>query len=162
MRQDVPMLSDQLSNEEFLRLIVNSFQSVIFGTVDQSGNPHTNVADIELLEQGKPFFSTTYEKPFYRRLKNHPRISLTALRGTETMNSVGVTMEGIAREVDRQYLDKIFATHPEMARISGENHSERQDILRPFAITPLSGSIYDLRKSPIFQKSFSFGGEHNV
>lgn len=162
MRNNIPILNDHLSNTDFLTLITDSFQSVIFGTVDQKGDPHTNVADIELCENGRLIFATTFEKPFYHRLKRHPQISLTALRGSETMTSVGVTLTGIAKEVDQKYIDQIFATHPEMSRISNKNYSERRNILRPFAITPLAGSIYDLRQSPIFQKAFDFGGGQNV
>lgn len=155
MRQEVPMLTDSLTQDEFLDLIVNSFQSVVFGTVDAQGNPHTNVADIELRKQNKLIFSTTYQKAFYQRLKGHPRISITALKGPETLSSVGFTLDGIAQEVESKYLDEIFAKRPEMQQISA-NQSERRSLLRPFAITPISGSIYDLRQQPIFQKGMTF------
>ena len=72
---------------------------------------------IELCEKGQLIFATTFEKPFYQRLKGHPQISITALRGSETMNSVGFTLTGIANEVDQQYIDQIFASHPEMEQI---------------------------------------------
>ncbi len=155
MRKEVPQLDNSLTNDEFLQLIVDSFQSVVFGTVDQNGDPHTNVADIEVRDGDWLIFSTTYQKAFYNRLKNHPRISITALKGNETLDSVGFTLDGVAEEVDEKYLDKIFAARPEMQQISA-NHSERRSILRPFAITPLVGSIYDLRQQPIFQKGFKF------
>lgn len=35
MRKEVPQLDNSLTNDEFLQLIVDSFQSVVFGTVDQ-------------------------------------------------------------------------------------------------------------------------------
>ncbi|MGN1272145.1 MAG: pyridoxamine 5'-phosphate oxidase family protein [Lactobacillus sp.] len=155
MRKSIPMLDNSITNDEFLSLIVDSFQSVIFGTVDQNGDPHTNVADIEIKDNDKLIFATTYQKAFYNRLKNHPRISITGLKGEETLSSVGFTLDGIAEEVDQKYLDEIFAARPEMKQISA-NHSERRSILRPFAITPINGSIYDLRQQPIFQKSLNF------
>lgn len=155
MRKEVPMLDNSITNNEFLTLIVDSFQSVVFGTVDENGDPHTNVADIEVKDHDKLIFATTYQKAFYNRLKNHPRISITGLKGEETLSSVGFTLDGIAEEVDQKYLDKIFAQRPEMQQISA-NHSERRSILRPFAITPISGSIYDLRQQPIFQKGLVF------
>lgn len=65
------MLNNQLSNDEFLQLIVDSFQSVIFGTVDENGDPHTNVADIEVRDGDLLIFATTYQKAFYNRLKHH-------------------------------------------------------------------------------------------
>lgn len=155
MRKKVPMLDNSITNDEFLSLIVNSFQSVIFGTVDKNGDPHTNVADIEIKDGDKLIFATTYQKAFYNRLKNHSRISITALKGAETLSSVGFTLNGIAEEVDQKYLDEIFAKRPEMKQISA-NHSERRSLLRPFAITPINGSIYDLRQQPIFQKRLEF------
>lgn len=155
MRKEVPMLDNSLTKDEFLNLIVESFQSVVFGTVDKNGDPHTNVADIEIKDGNKLIFSTTYQKAFYNRLKNHPRISITALKGEETLSSVGFTLDGIAEEIDQRYLDEIFAKRPEMQQISA-NHSERRSLLRPFAITPLVGSIYDLRQQPIFQKGLEF------
>lgn len=63
MRKPVPMLDRQLSGDEFLKLIVDSFQSVVFGTVDQNGDPHTNVADIEVLDGNRLFLQ--------RPIKNH-------------------------------------------------------------------------------------------
>lgn len=155
MRKEIPMLDNSLNNDEFLELIVEGFQSVVFGTVDKNGDPHTNVADIEVRDGNKLIFATTYQKAFYNRLKNHPKISITALKGNETLESVGFTLDGIAEEVDEKYLDLIFEKRPEMKQISA-NHSERRSILRPFTITPLAGSIYDLRQQTIFQKGFKF------
>lgn len=155
MRKEVPKLDNALSNDQFLQLIVDCFQSVVFGTVDESGNPHTNVADIEIKDGQQLIFATTYQKAFYARLKKHPRISITALKGDETLDSVGLTLDGEAHETDQKYLDQIFANHPEMNQISA-NYSERRSLLRPFAITPVIGSIYDLRQQPIFQKAFRF------
>lgn len=155
MRKAVPKLDDGLTNDQFLNLIVESFQSVVFGTVDKAGDPITNVADIEVKDGNQLIFTTTYQKAFYDILKNHPRISITALKGDETLDSVGFTLNGDVHEVDDKYLDKIFAKRPEMKQISA-NYSERREILRSFAITPINGSIYDLRQQPIFQKQVKF------
>lgn len=155
MRSNIPTFTRKLTNDEFLQLIPDAFQSVIFGTVDADGNPRTNVADIELKDGDWLIFATTYQKPFYQRLKNHPQISITALKGDETLNSVGFDLVGIATEVDRQYINQIFKQHPEMTQISS-NHSERRSLLRPFAIQAIWGSIYDLRQNPIFQQHITF------
>lgn len=155
MRKKVPMLDKQMTADQFLDLLVNAFQSVVFGTVDSNGNPHTNVADLELKDGNKLIFATSYKKAFYNRLKAHPRISLTALKGDETMNSVGMILDGTVKEEDKGYLAKIFAVHPEMKSIS-QNKNEHRQMLRTFAITPLYGSVYDLRQQPIFQKAFDF------
>lgn len=41
MRQHVPKLTYDISNNEFLDLVVDCFHSAIFGTVDENGEPHT-------------------------------------------------------------------------------------------------------------------------
>lgn len=46
MRQHVPSLDNNLTNDDFLDLIVACFHSVIFGTVDQNGEPHTQALSI--------------------------------------------------------------------------------------------------------------------
>ena len=51
MRKLIPQLDDSLTKDEFLKLIVEGFQSVVFGTIDQYGDPITNVADIEIKEK---------------------------------------------------------------------------------------------------------------
>lgn len=155
MREKVPMLDQTMTKEQFLDLMVNAFQSVVFGTVDENGDPHTNVADLELKDGNKLIFATSYKKAFYNRLKAHPRISITALKGEETMDSVGMILDGTVKEEDNGYLDQIFAKHPEMQSIS-QNKNEHRNMLRTFAIYPEYGSVYDLRQQPIFQKAFRF------
>lgn len=60
MRQHVPELDRNLSNDEFLDLIVDCFHSVIFGTVDQNGDPHTNIIDIDFNEDGRLIFARSH------------------------------------------------------------------------------------------------------
>lgn len=155
MRKEIPMLDSSLTKEEFLEYIPSSFQSVVFGTISSDGKPVTNVADIEALKDGKLYFSTTYQKAFYQRLTSDPYVSITALKGEETMSSVGFTLNGTVKEVDLSYMDLIYEGHPEMEEIN-KTSSERRELLRPFEITPVNGSLYDLRQTPIFQKAFAF------
>ena len=53
MRQHVPNLDTNLTNNDFLDLIVSCFLSAIFGTVDQNGEPHTNIVDLDFNEDGR-------------------------------------------------------------------------------------------------------------
>ena len=69
MRKPVPMLDSHLSGDEFLKLIVDSFQSVVFGTVDQNGDPHTNVADIEVLDGNRLIFCDDLSKTILSTFK---------------------------------------------------------------------------------------------
>lgn len=157
MRKEIPALDKNLTKADFLKIIVDSFQTVIFATVDDQGHARSNAADIELVDdQNRLIFSTIVNGAFYNRLKNHPYISITGLKGTETMNSVAVTVNGKVEEVDDLYMDKIYATHPEMANIDSADERSSRNTLRPFAITPIDGSVYDLRQKPVFQQYFDF------
>lgn len=117
MRQHVPSLDTDLTDNDFLDLIVSCFHSAIFGTVDQNGEPHTNIVDLDFNEDGCLIFATTNQKNFYRNIKGNNRVCLTALRGIETLNSVGFTLKGYVDEISPSYLEKIFEIKPEMHHI---------------------------------------------
>lgn len=68
MRKAVPKLDDSLTKNQFLNLIVKSFQSVVFGTVNKTGYPLTNVVDIGVKDDNQLIFATTYQKVFYDHL----------------------------------------------------------------------------------------------
>ena len=69
MRQHVPKLTDDISNNEFLDLIVDCFNSAIFGIVDENGELHTNVIDIDFNKNERLIFATTNQKSFYRKFE---------------------------------------------------------------------------------------------
>lgn len=56
------------------------------------------------------------------------------------------------------YIDKILEIKPEMHRIYA-NKTKDINTLRPFALTPVLGSVYDLREGRAFQKQFDFMNE---
>lgn len=158
MRQHVPTLDRNLTNNDFLDLIVACFHSAIFGTVDQNGDPHTSIVDLDFKDDGRLIFATTNEKNFYRNIKRNNRVSLTALRGRETLSSIGFTLKGYVEEISPSYLNEIFKIKPEMHRIYA-NQTENMNTLRAFALKPVLGSIYDLREGRAFQKQFNFMNE---
>ena len=139
MRQHVPSLDTNLTNNDFLDLTVAYFHSAIFGTVDQNGEPHTNIVDLDFNEDGRLIFATTNKKNFYRNMKGNNRVCLTALRGRETLSSVGFTLKGYVDEISPSYLKKILEIKLEMHRIYA-NRTEDLDTLSAFALTPVLGS----------------------
>ena len=93
---------------------------------------------------------------FYKRLKEHLYISITGLRGSETMNSVAVTIDGKVEEVDNTYPNKIYATHPEMKDVDASDERSSRNASRPVTITPIRGSVYDLRQKRCLQNTLNF------
>lgn len=76
MRQHVPELDRNLSNDEFLDLIVDCFHSVIFGTVDQNGDPHTNIIDIDFNEDGRLILQRLIRSHFIAILRDTIKFQL--------------------------------------------------------------------------------------
>lgn len=72
-------------------------------------------------------------------MKGKNRVCLTALRGRETLSSVGFTLKGYVDEISPSYLKKILEIKPEMHRIYA-NKTEDLDTLSAFALTPVLGS----------------------
>ena len=58
MRKEIPTFTNEMNANDFLKVIVNSFQTMIFATIDNENHARSNAADIELLEDGKLIFST--------------------------------------------------------------------------------------------------------
>ncbi|WP_308557051.1 pyridoxamine 5'-phosphate oxidase family protein [uncultured Lactobacillus sp.] len=158
MRQHVPSLDNNLTNDDFLDLIIACFHSVIFGTVDQNGEPHTSIVDLDFREDNRLIFATTNKKNFYRNIKGNNRVCLTALRGRDIPSSVGFTLKGYVDEISPSYLDEILEIKPELRHIY-DDKTEDLDALRAFALTPILGSVYDLRNGRVFQKQFDFVNE---
>ncbi len=64
MRKEIPVLTDDLIKEKFLDIIVASFQTMIFATIDDNNHGHSNAADIELRDGEKLVFSTIVNGAF--------------------------------------------------------------------------------------------------
>lgn len=85
-------------------------------------------------------------------MKGNNRVCLTALRGRETLSSVGFTLKGYVDEISPSYLKEILEIKPECGRIYA-NKTKDLDTLSVFALTPVLGSVYDLREGRAFQKN---------
>lgn len=73
--------------EKYLQLLQQDIHSVIFAATDEQNLPVTCVIDIMLADKNGLYFLTAKGKSFYDRLKVHPFISLTGLKGDDTMHS---------------------------------------------------------------------------
>lgn len=142
--------------QSYLRYLQNEIHSVVFGTVDENGEPFTCVIDMMLADGNGLYFLTAKGKAFYARLKAHDRVSLTGFTGGDTISSKSVTVRGRVRELGPALLPKIFETNPYMAEIYPDEKSRAA--LTVFQICEGSGEFFDLSQKPIFRERFSFGG----
>ncbi|AGN26615.1 (4Fe-4S)-binding protein [Candidatus Methanomassiliicoccus intestinalis] len=141
--------------EEYLHMLVNEIHSTIFATVDNNGNPVTCAIDIMLAGEEGLYFLTARGKAFYDRLVSHPIISLTGIKGKNTLSSKSITICGKVKEIGNGRIPEIFAKNQYMAEIYPDEKSRTS--LTVFQIYEGEGEFFDLSVKPIFREKFSFG-----
>ena len=140
---------------DYLRYIVEEVHTVIVATVDDGGLPVTSAIDMMDYDESGLYFLTAKGKSFYSRLKDKGYMSLTGIKGEDTMSCVAVSVRGNVREVGSDYLPRLFAKNSYMNEIYPTEQSRQA--LTVFKLCEGSGEWFDLSKKPIERASFSFG-----
>ncbi|MBU5362587.1 pyridoxamine 5'-phosphate oxidase family protein [Enterococcus raffinosus] len=138
--------------EDYLQFLNEDIHSTVFSTVDEDGKPKSRVIDIMLVKEKKLYFLTATTKPFYDQLIERPYVSITGLKGEESMSSISITVNGEVREIGTNYLDEIFEKNPYMNDIYQTEESKH--VLRVFELYKGNVSVFDLSSKPIYQAVF--------
>ncbi|MGL9727058.1 pyridoxamine 5'-phosphate oxidase family protein [Enterococcus sp. DIV0756] len=139
--------------EDYLQFLNEDIHSTVFSTVDEDGRPKSRVIDIMLVKEKKLYFLTAITKPFYDQLIERPYVSITGLKGEESMSSISITVNGEVREIGTNYLDEIFEKNPYMNDIYQTEESKH--VLRVFELYKGNVSVFDLSSKPIYQAVFA-------
>lgn len=149
---DKQMNHDQMNLKDYLQFLNEEIHSTVFSTVDNDGKPMSRVIDIMLVKENKLYFLTATTKPFYNQLLEKPYVSITGMKGEDSMSSVSITVNGEVREVGTKYLNEIFEKNAYMNEIYETEKSKK--ILRVFEVYKGTVSIFDLGTKPIYQNIF--------
>lgn len=141
---------------DYFEFIVREIHSVVMATVNDDGLPVTCVIDIMHCDDGGLYFLTARGKNFYSRLKERRYVSLSGMKGSDTMHCVAVSVSGRVREVGSGMLPVLLEENPYMYEIYPT--SESRKALTVFQIYEGCGEWFDLSKKPVERASFSFGG----
>ena len=141
--------------KDYLAYIVNEIHTTIAATVDDKGLPVTAAIDMMDSDEKSLYFLTAKGKGFYDRLVKRQFLSLTALKGENTMSSVAVSVRGKVRELGYAKIPELFAKNPYMHKIYPTEES--MHALTVFQIYEGTGEWFDLSKKPIERASFTFG-----
>lgn len=139
----------------YFNFLQREIHSVVFATLDEQNRPATCVIDLMLADENGLYFLTAKGKAFYSRLKRNPFVSLTGVRGKDTLSSQFITLRDKVREIRRGRLAEIFSANPYMAEIYPQEASRAA--LTVFQLYTGSGEYFDLSQTPVFRESFSFG-----
>lgn len=140
----------------YLKYIAEEIHSAVFATVDREGRPVTCAIDIMDWAEDGLYFLTAKGKNFYQRLKENENVALTAMKGSTTLSSVAVSVQGKAKEIGPGKLSDLFRKNPYMEKIYPD--ARARSALTVFKIYEGTGEWFDLSKRPIERASFSFGG----
>lgn len=145
---------------DFFRIICDDIHSTVMATVDDNGLPVTCVIDIMDYDDNGLYFLTAKGKKFYDRLKNRKYLSLTGMKGSDTLHCVSVSIRGKVREIGTEWLKRLFEKNPYMNEIYPTEKS--QSALTVFQLYEGTGEWFDLSKKPIERQNFIFGGAVDV
>ena len=141
---------------DYLSYIVNEIHTTIVATVDDEGLPVTAAIDMMDCDENSLYFLTAKGKGFYDRLIKRGYVALTAIKGSDTMSRVAVSVRGKVRELGYEKIPYLFEKNPYMRNIYPTEDSMKA--LTVFQIYEGLGEWFDLSKKPIERSSFIFGG----
>lgn len=143
------------SAEDFLSFLTNDIHTVVASTVYDDSLPVTCAIDMMDSDENSLYFLTAKGKGFYHRLKKQKFLSITGVKGDDTMSSVAVSVRGSVEEEDGMVLSRLLEKNPYMLEIHPTEESRKA--LSAFRLYEGSGEFFDLSKRPIVRKCFSFG-----
>ena len=139
----------------YLKYLTEEIHSTVMATVDENGLPVTCAIDIIDFDENGLYFLTARGKNFYARLKRSGYVSLTGMKGTDTLSCIAISVRGKVQEVGSDYLNRLFEKNSYMYEIYPTKDSSTA--LTVFRIYDGCGEWFDLSKKPIERASFSFG-----
>lgn len=102
---------------ELLQLLQRQIHSAVFATLDENGLPQTCVIDLMLADDDGLYFLTAKGKAFYRRLMAKPFVSISGMKGRDTLSTTAISVRGAVRSIGKKRLAEIFEKNPYMAKI---------------------------------------------
>lgn len=141
---------------EIFKYLQEQIHTTIIATNDENGLPVTCAFDIMDYDESGLYFLTAKGKNFYKRLKANGYLSLTGIKGENTMSCVAVSVYGNVKEIGSERLQRLLDKNPYMYEIYPTEQS--RSALTVFCLYAGSGELFDLSKKPIERYSFSFGG----
>lgn len=141
--------------KDYFDFIVNRIHTVIVAATDGNALPVTCAIDMMDFDENGLYFLTAKHKNFYDRLKKKGYISLTGIKGRDTMSRVAVSVRGKVKELGERKVKELFDKNPYMYEIYP--NEESQKVLSVFQLYEGTGDWFDLSKKPIETAKFSFG-----
>lgn len=149
-----------MESKDYLSFLVHEVHTAVVATADEDGKPVTCAVDMMDCDESGLYFLTAKGKRFYERLKKQGYLSLTGIKGRDTMTSAAVSVRGKVRELGLGKAKELFDKNPYMYEIYPTEES--RGAIRVFQLYEGSGEWFDLSKKPVERAKFSFGGTEEM
>ena len=149
-----------MEHRDYLSFLVEEIHTTVVATVDDAGLPVTAAIDMMDCDENGIYFLTAKGKSFYDRLKKRGVLSLTGMKGEDTMHCTALSIRGKVRELGGELLPRLFEKNPYMENIYPDQAS--RSALTVFVIYEGNGEWFDLSKNPIERDRFTFGGAAEI
>lgn len=140
---------------DYLRFLVEEMHRTVVATVDDAGLPVTSAIDMLDWDDSGVYFLTAKGKGFYDRLSRRGYLSLTAMKGSDTMSTVSLSLRGKVRCLGNAPVNRLLEKNPYLFEIYPT--AESRQVLEVFQVYQGTGEWFDLSVKPIQRASFSFG-----
>lgn len=146
--------------KDYLSILVHEIHTTVVATTGDEGKPITCAVDMMDCDEGGLYFLTAKGKGFYERLKKQEYLSLTGIKGADTMTSAAVSVRGKVRELGTEKAKELFDKNPYMYEIYPAEES--RSAIRVFQLYEGTGEWFDLSQKPVERAEFQFGGAKEV
>ena len=79
---------------DYLKYLTKEIHSTVMATVDENSLPVTCAIDIMDYDENGLYFLTARGKNFYARLKRGRYVSLTGMKGADTLSCIAISVRG--------------------------------------------------------------------
>ena len=125
-----------MTNNEYLKILVEDFHSTTVATIGADGRPQTRVIDMMLWDEKGVYFLTAKGKAFYDQLMDQLYIALSA-----TKDKKAISLRGKIENIGSEKLEEIFQKNTYMQQIyPGDTRSA----LEVFRICEAQGEYFDI------------------
>lgn len=139
----------------YLKYLVEEIHTAVMATADSDGLPVTCAVDIMDYDEDGLYFLTAKGKNLYNRLMQGRYVSLTGIKGSNTLSCVAVSVRGKVEEIGSEPLNRLIEKNSYMKEIYPTELSCKA--LTVFRIYDGNGEWFNLSVKPIERASFSFG-----
>lgn len=140
---------------DYFKILVEDIHTTVMASIDENNKPITAAIALMDYDESGIYFLTANGKSFYSRISKNPYISLTSVKGENTLSSIAISLHGKVIEIGAEKIEDLLEKNPYMKDIYPNAKSRK--VLTAFKIIEGNGDYISLEKGSFNRKNFLFG-----